>query len=168
MALEYLFSAPLFFSTSQTSVGRIGNPIRFWEGPWEAQFFCRPVCAFAGQFIHRFGVVMNPDWRVLRWMVDNERAVCLLGLGGTTLGDDRGLLHPVGLQSLYFIRQQRLSKETWGNGKRMSWHVDCCSCWAAICPDKRGYVFLKAIYLSLKTDSLPCHKRRQVFTAGGN
>lgn len=27
VALEYLFSAPLFFSTSQTSVGRIGNPI---------------------------------------------------------------------------------------------------------------------------------------------
>lgn len=27
VALEYLFSAPLFFSTSQTSVGHIGNPI---------------------------------------------------------------------------------------------------------------------------------------------
>lgn len=27
VALEYLFSAPLFFSTSQTSVGSIGNPI---------------------------------------------------------------------------------------------------------------------------------------------
>lgn len=29
VALEYLFSAPLFFSTFQMSVGHIGNPIRF-------------------------------------------------------------------------------------------------------------------------------------------
>lgn len=45
--------------------------------------------------------------------------------------------------------------------------MDCCFCRVGICPDKRVYVFLKAIYLSLKTDSLPCHKKRQVFAAGG-
>lgn len=68
MALQYLFSAPLFFSTSQTSVGRIGNPIYFGGGSLGGLFLlpgsCALVVGFAGggQFIHRFGVVMNPDW----------------------------------------------------------------------------------------------------------
>lgn len=68
MALEYLFSAPLFFSTSQTSVGRIGNPIQSAGGSRGGRFLLPGSCvlvadfAFSGQFIHRFGVVMNPDW----------------------------------------------------------------------------------------------------------
>lgn len=47
MALEYLFSAPLFFSTSQTSVGHIGNPIKFGRGSLGGLFLLAGSCVFA-------------------------------------------------------------------------------------------------------------------------
>lgn len=92
----------------------------------------------------------------------------MTGLSGgkTTLRDDRALLSPVGLQLLYLIRQECLSEESGGNGKRMSWHVDCCCSRVDMCLDKRANVFLKAIYLSLSAESQPCHKERQVFSVG--
>lgn len=77
MALQYLFSAPLFFLDSsnvcgpywQSNLVRRGSLGRLFLLPGSC--VCLSLCA--GQFIHRSGVVMNPDWRVLPSLVDNDR-----------------------------------------------------------------------------------------------
>lgn len=94
MALEYLFSAPLFFFSRHLKRLRAVLAIQFsleeWGGgPCKAYFFSRAVvcvhCVCGGQRIQRFAVVMNPDRPVLPSVVDSVGLGVLRG-GSNTEG----------------------------------------------------------------------------------
>lgn len=111
-------------------------------GPWEAYFFSRAVVCL----LHLWWAVHSWIWSCnASWLVSITFSRGLGCLGETALYDDRAVLGPVGPQTHYFIRQECLSRESRGNGKEMSWHVDCCCSRVDICLDTRGDVFLKAI-----------------------